>query len=388
MPSIDSILNDYLDDRLDADTRRRLEAALDVDERLRRALQSLIEVRELVAVLPRESQVDVAPQVLSRISRTGRAARLQAIAGRISLESRVAVASALAASILIFLGSVAVQRYFRIDGGPLFVANRLMTAIGARPPGPARPNPDRDPVPETTPAAPTLGIVALRDDETAGDLSLTGRFLDHPQLDLRLIIDGNSEVAARVAQVISQSTRYNFLQLKLAEGLVIDPKCPAPAEMYAVALPRQDVVMLRKRLQAAVGPTTVRETRFDPELATMLVETVSPHAFRPHPRADVFIPAGNLALRLENPLPRGADPLPPPSDAEPSEPTPEQYRSAPITDPDLAHALKSHKGTAPEQSRPPLMPGPGTNPPGQARGSQPGDTDRIIVIVWVSRTNG
>ncbi len=388
MPSTDSLLNDYLDDRLDPAARRRLERALQSDTRLAESLRALTEVRDLLAALPRDRSVNVAPRVLARIMAGNARSRFLRLGRVLSPGARIALAGSLAASVLALAGIALVESHFRFDGRPLF-SSRVSVAV--RPPiQPAQR------VDATAPVDATAAR-ALSDPESPV-ISVVRRFIDNPGLHRVFSMTGSDELDQRVASVVAQTTRYNYLRLSIAQGIVIDPRHPEEAAVYAAVLPEQDVQVLRDRLRAVVGDQGLAEADVDPALAVQLSEITVAQAFRPRPRADVVIPTSSLALRFGDPVPEGEDPLAELDPAaESDQPTPEQYRSAPIAVPpepasarapaDPAANLPLRQSAAAQGSGQPRGPtGRETTSPNPAPGVQASPQPLSVVLVWVARS--
>lgn len=382
MPSTDSLLNDYLDDRLDPAARRRLESALASDPRLALSLRALTEIRDLVAALPRKPSIDVAPRVLSRIS----AARPESNRHRIKTW-RPSARLAIAASVLAIVGIALVQIRPRPGGRPVSnpspsvaIANEVIPppAFVAKPKA-------ADIAQARSPAA------RLAADPATPGLAVVRRFIDNPSLHRVFSVSGSDDVDRRIASVVAQTTRYNYLRLSIAQGIVIDPRHPDQAAVYAVVVSDQDLDVLRDRLRAAVGEESVAEADVDPAVAVQLAEITVAQAFRPNPRADVVIPAGSLALRVDDPIPDGEPSPELAALGESDQPTPEQFRSAPVVaelepapagpepaaaQPSTASA-KLARGSAPSTAsrQPPIAASPANSPPLK------------IVLVWVAKSD-
>ena len=83
----DTILSAYMDGQLDSDQQQQVESALVASPRLAENLRALTAVRDLVAGLPRDTGVDVAPEVMRRIRSLSRSrsrlspSRVRAVSG-------------------------------------------------------------------------------------------------------------------------------------------------------------------------------------------------------------------------------------------------------------------------------------------------------------------
>jgi hypothetical protein len=424
----ESFLSAYLDDQLDPDEQQRVEAALASDPRLAEELRSLSGLRDVMAGLSREASVDVAPQVMDRISR--RRARARSPLGLLWLSGHLRVlgpvgAAGLAAGFLLVISLAS----FVLLRSPVRVRQSTHPVIGqnssqavqteVHPPTPA------------LPATRALASEVARRDRPTAALDRTARgdgdaaqspsgpsrwrepdqlrhFLDHPNVRRFLVLcDGAAgEPEQKVASVIEQSTRFGFYKLTIAHGVVIDPRHPQEATVFALLVDPQELTRLRERLRAAV-PDRVEEPSVDPAVITQLADIGQVEGRPPAPLGDVMIPREGLALRT----PSDAQNAEIAVEAERNQPTPEQYRSAPLpvpvvdsradpTEPrpgtDHAPAAGLSSGTRSDRSG--AGPARAGEPP-SSRFSRPDSTrsprpmpgrrqtsqETIVVLVWVAK---
>jgi len=209
---------------------------------------------------------------------------------------------------------------------------------------------------------------------------------------------GDGKALERVATVVSGATQFDFYKITIAQGIVIDPRHPEQATVYAALVSGKGLEALRERLAQAV-PDRVEESAVDPAVVTQLADIGQVGAFRSYPFGDVQIPARvGLAFRV------GGQGNPPPPD---DQPTIEQYRSAPIGE-QVANGLSSEDGTSrgaagrrePEAGEttkahaapgaPPKSPhrdasGPSATSPAAGTRRREAPEDTFVVFVWVER---
>ena len=132
----------------------------------------------------------------------------------------------------------------------------------------------------------------------------------------------------QVASVVEQTTRFNFYKITIAQGIVIDPRHPSEATVFALVVNPSELLTLRDRLRKAVHDR-VEETPIDPKVVTQLADIGQVQACPPSPMADVEIPRGPGLPRAESRLRRTHHPrrrplretrllfcVPPPSKSE------------------------------------------------------------------------
>ena len=170
--------------------------------------------------------------------------------------------------------------------------------------------------------------------------------------------DGSGQ--QQVASVVEQTTRFNYYKITIAQGIVIDPRHPDEATVFALVVNPSELSSLRDRLRVAFHDR-VEEAPIDPEVVTQLADIGQVQACPPSPIADMVIP--REALALQTPQEEGVDraPAPEPSDRD---------RPDPRTGAELA---RGRAGA-----------GPGDRAPSPATFPSPARQDRSDFVVLVS----
>jgi hypothetical protein len=365
----DSILSAYLDGELGLEQQQAVESAACADPQLAEELRSLAALRELVAGLPAEASPDVADRVMRRIRR--RTSRPDTAASIEWGPIRSAVLLGLAASVL---GILALSWSLPKAGAPAPVPLVVWQAppeVKARPivserlwpPGTGERNASRADRPGAKPSTPSE-LVHVRE------------YLDNPQLRRIFLVadleDGSAQ--RQVASFVEQTTRFNFYKITISQGIVIDPRHPDRATVFALAVGPRELESLRERLRTALKDR-VEETDVQPAVVTQLADIGDVEACPPVPAAEMAIPR-DQAFAL-----RGAAEAAPAGDAAeagpaehpkpPDRATLEQERSRPNADV-VAGARAAGPHAEPDR-RPPNGPDP----------DEP--ADRSYVLVWVFR---
>ncbi len=388
----DSILSAYLDGQLDPEEHQAVESALCADPRLAEELRALTALRDLVAGLPREAPTDLTARVMRRVraARRGWAARAMAWA-----PARAAAIVAIAAGAIALVARVWLQHPANAPGlqghapvvakangaGPAIrpgLSERLWPRfVDHRNKGGSRPGPadaaDRQDGPR--PAA----SVDAGGDRQDGDLVHVREYLDNPRLRRIFVVTDLQDGSARrqVAGIVEQTTRFNFYRFTISQGVVIDPRHPDQATVFALAVGPRELDGLRHSLRAALNGR-VEEADVDPAIVARLAEIGQVQACRPSPIPGMAIPRDALAIKAESdgnaddlaePTPAPAPPGAERADRPP--PTPEQERSSP------RFAVAS--GARPAASDADSGPRPGT--PGPVDESE----EPVVVLVWVAR---
>ena len=193
-----------------------------------------------------------------------------------------------------------------------------------------------------------------------GELVDVGEYLDNPELRRVFLVSDREDGSARqrVASVVERTTRFNFYKITISQGIVIDPRHPDEATVFALVVGPRELEDLRHQLRVALDDR-VEETDIQPEVATQLADIGHVEACPPLPAARIDIPRDAMALlrNVDAAVPVEPADAPRAPRAEPPKapvpPTPEQERSRP--DADRAVAARS-------------------DPP-------------IVVLVWVTRAH-
>ena len=187
------------------------------------------------------------------------------------------------------------------------------------------------------------------------ELEHVSQYLDNPDLRRIFLVAGVTDEATQkqVANVVEETTRFNYFKITIDRGIVIDPRHPDEATVFALVVSPTELETLRSRLRRTLQDR-VEEAPIDPMVVTQLADIGQVQACPPAPVADVEIPRIALAMKVLNEdgddeaVPRGQ------LAASDRSPTPFQERSSPA-----AELAKSHPVESPNQS--------------------------FIVLVWVSR---
>ena len=113
------------------------------------------------------------------------------------------------------------------------------------------------------------------------DLEHVRQLLDDPSLRRVFFVRNGpgSQADQQVASVIERTTRYGFFKLTVSQGIVIDPRHPEEAMVYAVVVNPEELGSLREQLNLVLRDR-VEETPADPGIATQLADI---RAGRAHP---------------------------------------------------------------------------------------------------------
>jgi hypothetical protein len=408
----DSLLSAYMDGQLDPEQYQTVESALVSDPQLAEQFRHLTTVRELLAGLSRDAPVDVTVPVLNRIRMR---LRLRAIlAAPTPRWTRAPAVLGIAATILFALAiSLSPMRRLLAPDGPEGNRNPLTTALRTSP-RPTIPIPQLDAPERREPS-----FVSLSDRDASGEVGSADRqpgnphgapggvlepaeieharqYLDNPNLrHVLMIADMDGTAQQQVASVVEQTTRFNYVKITIAQGVVIDPRHPDQATVFALVVSPSELETLRHRLRVALNDR-VKEPPVDPRIVTQLADIGDVQTFKPSPAGEVVIPHDALAIKHPN------DGRPEPQDRPP---TLEQYRSAPRT-----NLAPSRSGAAPrseanrslvagagivnsaDASKTAPAPAPGrvaARSDARGPGGPPEPAEKpdqsLVVLVWVSR---
>jgi len=336
----ESLLGAYLDGELDPEQRRAVEVALAADSQLAEKARGLARVRELVASLSRPASPDVAAEVMRRVRQAPLQRRLWTMDRRARRWAAAGVAASAAAIALLSLL-------------PLHRHGRLEATVST---GPAHYNPpagenssrpersvdilagasDSDSLPENVfgPATtPSAFATARAEQATEGDdQERVRKLLDDPHLRrVFLVADQIGQSAEQqVATLVERTTHRDYFKITVSQGIVIDPRHPGKATVFAVVLDENELRPFRDRLKRAFSDR-LEEEDVNPAVAMQLAEIGQVVSFPAHPIGDLTIPRANLALRVPEPLAPQNPPNPAlvAATADLDEPTAEQERSSP-----------------------------------------------------------
>ena len=346
----DTILSAYMDGLLDAAQQQRVESALVASPRLSENLRALSAVRDLVAGLPRDAGVDVSPEVMRRIRSLGRSpSRLGQSRSGAVWARRIAVGAgsvAVAAAILLM-----VMVLFSVPGnhGAATASHKAIDNVIAdsEPGANSRLTDERgvsvavdsgssalrtaeaksESLDTVSPAEEqrTALAVALDTSSSYDDQQLARRMLDSPA-ERRLFVVKNGadgKTQQQVASVVERTSRFGFFKITVSQGIVIDPRHPDEATVFALLVSPKELGRLRDQLKNAI-PDAVEESHADSEIVTQLADIGRVKQFAPVPTADSATLGEDLATKVGAPV-NGSQP----AATTRRHPTPEQYNSAP-----------------------------------------------------------
>jgi len=373
----ESFLSAYMDGQLDPDQQQRVESALVANPQLAERLRGFTLLRDLVANLPRDGSVDVTASVMQRIEARGRLRGLGRAIEDWRYGSRrilpLAGLAATAATLMVAASLAILIQTSQFERGGQPVAPLTRGAILVQPSRPSRlpAEPDRKPGVSSEisassdtaiSGATTKGIVAastvssqpaekvVQATEIAAnrDLEHVRKFLDSPKLKRFFRVQSASQNDSEqvVANIVEHATHLDFFKLTISQGIVIDPRHPEPAKVFAFVLNPSQLERFHDQLSLAL-PGLVAQEPVDAAIATQLVDLGTVGSFPPAPLARVEIPREDLALRTK-------------------------------TGGGGEHLHADHETNAP----PPREAGPGSP-------AERGETDNsIVVLVWVSAPPG
>lgn len=386
----DSILSAYLDGQLGMEERQAVESALCADPRLVEDLRELAALRDLVAGLPREEPMDLTARVMRRVrhARRGRAARAIAWA-----PARAAAIVAIAAGVITLVATTWLRHPAQIPGpqGQAPVVAKAGDAADATRPALSErlwprfaghrtidgSHPDPVDANDGHGGSHPTEVAAAGGNRQDDDLVYVREYLDNPRLRRIFVITDLEDGSARrqVASIVEQTTRFNFYRFTIAQGIVIDPRHPDQATVFALAVGPRELEDLRHSLRAALRGR-VEESDVDPGVVAQLADIGQVEACRPSPIPGMAIPRDALAIQAEPDVASG-DPVEPPpvlpgaETGEKPPPTPEQERSSPRFA--VASGARHEAPVADAGPRPGLP-----RPIDQSE-------DPTVVLVWVTR---
>ena len=146
--------------------------------------------------------------------------------------------------------------------------------------------------PEVRPVAETSEMAPAR------ELEHFRQFLDDPSLKRFFLVRGgpNDESEQKVASVVEHTTHLDFFKITVSQGIVIDPRHPDQATVFAFVLNPDQVDRFRDQLKVAL-PGMTEQQPLDPAIATQLVEISTVRSLPPASLARVEISRESIALR-------------------------------------------------------------------------------------------
>ncbi len=331
-PDDEIFLSAYLDGELNPREQLRVESLLRSDPRLAARLHHLASVRELVAGLSRPLPPhDVSTMVVARLrEQQERRFWKRPFGGRPA--SVIAGVSAAAALILMVVGFALRSSEDHAVRGPLAARHIATNRPQASLPTPVE-------VSTVRPASPNALSQPRHSDRSTEDLALATqsedqfrRILDNPNLKRIFIV--TDQIGGRASEKVNKLVEYmpridsTFARVTIAEGIIIDPKHPGEAQVFAVAVNDQELRQLRGDLQNAFPDGSVEEEQPEPALVTQLADigqvSILPGTSVPRLVSSSRVQERN-ALKADRPV-IAPDP---PAEDDVDEPGIERYRSAP-----------------------------------------------------------
>ena len=137
------------------------------------------------------------------------------------------------------------------------------------------------------------------EDDQGNEAARLRALLDNPHLRRTFFVTDQIDQPAlkNVASVVEQTTRDDYFKITIAQGIVIDPRHPDQATVFALVLDESELATLRGRLQNAFKDH-VREDGVDPGVAALLTDIGQVASFAPHPIGEVIIPEERLSALL------------------------------------------------------------------------------------------
>jgi len=350
----ESFLSAYMDGQLDPEQQHRVESALAASPQLAERMRGLILVRDMVASLPRDGSVDVSARVMQQIRARQRRGFLPTLEGWRHGSRRIlplAGLAATAATLMVAASLAILVQTSQLDPGeppvgelaralavapkdpvvlpapvpvdakatavaPEALASSSHTdiagahAAGIPPVSAVLSDPGPAPLSDTTEVASNRGLDQLRP------------FLDDPSLKRFFLVesDPKNDSEFTVASIVEHTTHLDFFRISVPQGIVIDPRHPDRATVFAVALDARQVDRFHEQLKVAL-PGLVEQRPLDPAIATQLAEISTVQSRAPAALDRVEIPREALALRNAFDPPIGTEapgpPFPVPVERQP-----------------------------------------------------------------------
>jgi hypothetical protein len=348
-PDDQSLLSAYLDGQLAPEQHRAIESCLADDSRLAEEIQSLRHARDLVSELSRPVPPDLSSAVMARVR--ARLLRRRPWHTRRYAVSWVAGGLGAAAAVVLFLllqahpsapGPNVAAKGGRVPeahqgvGSP--VANEQVA--DSEPERPADSGRSGPPAATSDNARESGSRIAgdssvPEPERVARELRTFRELLDNPALrKVFLITDQVGDASEhQVESIVERTTRQEYFRATVSQGIVIDPRHPGKAVVFAVVLERNELEPFRNRLRADFKDR-FHEEDVDPAITLQLADVGQVVALPAHPVGDVTIPpTAGLALRAgRREDPGSVDHALASLAADSDQPTLEQERSRPDSD--------------------------------------------------------
>jgi hypothetical protein len=333
----ESFLSAYMDGQLDPQQHQRVEAALAENPHVAEKLRGLSLVRDVVAGLPHDGWVDVSARVVQEIeARRRQRGFLHTLKRWRSGSRRILPLAGLAATAatLMIAASLAIRlQTSQLERGAGPVADFHSVKIF---------HSDKIAVPSESASIPVLvdgrtissapeapatfsesdvgGVAADRATSSSavthdpGEQAVAGasellqirnlehlrRFLDDPSLKRFFLVQSGpkNDSEQAVASVVEHTTHLDFFKITVSQGIVIDPRHPDAATVFAFVIDPSQADHFHDQLKAAL-PGLVEQKPLDPAIATALAESSEVQSVSPKFLAKVEIPREAMALRTK-----------------------------------------------------------------------------------------
>jgi hypothetical protein len=424
----ESFLSAYMDGQLDPEQQQRVEAAVAASPHVAEKLRGLGLVRDMVAGLPHDHWVDVSAKVVQEIeARRGKPGFVRTLERWRSGSRRILPLAGLAATAatLMIAASLAIRvqtSQLERGAGPVaenlsdqFDVSRETESIPVLADG--RTISSALEAPASSPDNEISGAVADRTTSPSGvthnpreqavpdasellhsrNLEHLRRFLDDPSLKRFFLVQSGpkNDAEQAVASVVEHTTHLDFFKITVSQGIVIDPRHPDAATVFAFVIDPSEADRFHDQLKAAL-PGLVEQKPLDPAIATALAEISEVQAISPRLLAKVEIPREALALRTKTSI-GGDRPLSETegvtASREAGPPSATSEREA-----DAAHVveLPSKSGLANTKANSPDGRNRASDPASGLETSRPLDRatvtrpaakprDTVVVLVWVAK---
>lgn len=295
----ETLLSAYLDGELDPARRQMVESALRSSPALAGRLRDLARVRDAVRALgPSAMPKDLAPAILQNIRN---------ISNRVARQAEARRAWKRAALILSPVVGVAAAVLIAWSMNGFGTTPEVPGPRVVERPDPPRPDPvevvraDETPAPEPEavkpdPPTPSPALVAQVDPErekaVLGDQEILREILKQPEARQILIpvdvVDDASQ--QRVEDVIGLTAHAHprHARMRLYQGVVIDPRHPDKAVIYAMVLDSTEAGNLKKNLAKSFPETEVTDVSVKPATLAQLTETVHLDVFETTPAGSIL----------------------------------------------------------------------------------------------------
>jgi hypothetical protein len=351
----ESLLGEYLDGELEPEQQQAVEASLATNPQFAEQGERLSYLHDLVANLSRPACPDIVPEVMRRVRQASlrrrpwtyrHSARRWGVVG-IAVTAMAAIA--LLANFNLrdhdtidnhFHGGAAPSSAPAVDNSSTPASNATITVKAS--------HPDMLPVNVFGPEERAIALsTATAWPETQTEHERVRKLLDDPHLRrVFLVADQIGRPAEeQVASIVERTTHRDYFKITVSQGIVIDPRHPGRATVFAVVLDENELEPFRDRLKQTFSDR-VQEDDINPAVAMQLADIGQVVSFPANPVGDLRILRSDLALRVsEAGEAGGQEPAPLAAIAEVNQPTVEQERSSPAAALARLGAIKQESGS-------------------------------------------